>query len=143
MYQILPASLAVYCTSKSLVYIQKGYFVFSYCKKYPRHFLTASLFCTDCVPSPEAGTPSHQMISQYYAETVVCYWTEGRVPNIESSVLLSLAPGIFLGKVPTNYYADQNLLTLWDLTRSQPEETQMVRHSHHYQHPQANELYFV
>lgn len=49
MYQILLASLAVYCTSKYLVYIQKCYFFCSYCKKYPRYFLTASLVCTDCV----------------------------------------------------------------------------------------------
>lgn len=98
--------------------------------------LTASLICTDCVSPLEAGTLSYWMVSQYYVETLVCYWAEGRLPNTESLVLLSLAPGIFFGKFPANYYTGQILLHLWDLTRSQPEEIQMKRPSYHYQHPQ-------
>lgn len=99
--------------------------------------VTASLICTDCLFPLEAGTLSYWMVSQYCAETSVCYWAVGRLPNSESLVLLSLALGIFFGKIPTNYYTGQILRHLWDLTWSQPEEIQMKRPSYHYQHPQA------
>jgi len=127
--------------AKSWVYIPKCYFAFLHCKKFPRYFTTASLVCVDCV-SPGSWHTELPKVSQYYAETLVCCWTEGRVPNTEPPVLLSLAPGIFFGKFPTNYYAGQNLLALWDLTRSQPEEIQKVRHSHHSIHRQISYFLF-
>ena len=143
MYQILPASSAVYCTSKILGLYCKMLFCLLTLQEVPQIFHNCkSCLHWLCLPWKLAHL-SYQMVSQYYAETLLCYWTEGRVPNTESPVLLSLAPGIFFGMFPTNYYAGQNLLTLWDLTRSQPEETQMVRHSHHRQHPQANKLFSV
>lgn len=91
--------------------------------------VAVSLICTDCVSPLEAGKLSYWMVPQYYAQTLVCYWAEGRLPNTES---LSLAPGIFFGKFPANYYTGQILLHLWDLTRSQCEEIQMKRSSYHY-----------
>lgn len=148
MHQILPASSAVYCTSKILGLYPKMLFCLVTLQEVPQIFHNCkSCLHWLCLPWKLAYWVTkwflNIMLTQYYAETLVCYWTEGRVPKTESPVLLSLAPGIFFGKFPTNYYAGQNLLTWWDLTRSQPEESQMVRHSHHHQHPQANELFSV
>lgn len=89
MYQILPASLALYCTSKSLVYIQKCYFVCLYCKKYPRYFLTASLVCTDCVPPPVAGTLLPNGFS------ILC-WDSGLLLNRGRSAKYQIISAIFL-----------------------------------------------
>lgn len=69
--------------------------------------------------------------------------TQGRESNTGSPVLISLASGIFFGKFPINSYAGQNLLTLRELPRSQPEEIHTVGHSYHHQHPWANALFFV